>query len=75
MDRRSGFGWRHVDRTEKLTHHGFWLDGFEGMWIGGQVLVGGVWVGSVWIGLRNSLTVGRIETEKWKLTHRGSDRD
>ena len=80
MDRRSSFGWRRVDRTEKLTHHGFWLDGFEGMWIGGQVLVGGVWiggvwVGSVWIGLRNSLTVGRIETEKWKLTHRGSDRD
>ena len=47
MDRRSGFGWRRVDRTEKLTHHGFWLDGFEGMWIGGQVLVGGVWIGGV----------------------------
>ena len=63
MDRRLGFGRRCVDRTEKLTHCGFWLDGFEGMWIGGQVLVGGVWiggvwVGSVWIGLRNSLTVG-----------------
>ena len=79
MDRRSGFGRRYVDRTEKLTHRGFWLDGFEGMWIGGQVLIGGVWIGvgigSVWIGLRNSLTVGRIEIEKWKLTHRGSDRD
>ena len=70
MDRRSGFGRRCVDQTEKLTHRGFWLDGFEGMWIGGQVLVGGVW-----IGLRNSLTVGRIGTEKWKLTHRGSNRD
>ena len=22
VDRRSGFGWRSVDRTEKLTHHG-----------------------------------------------------
>ena len=60
-----------MDRTEKLTHQGFWLDGFEGMWIGGQVLVGGVWIEgvwirSVWIGLRNSLTMGRIGTEKWK---------
>ena len=71
MDRRSGFGRRCVDQTEKLTHRGFWLDRFEGMWIGGQVLVGGVWIGGVWIGsvwieLRNSLTVGRIGTEKWK---------
>ena len=79
MDQRSSFGRRYVDRTEKLIHRGFWLDGFEGMWIGGQVLIGGVWIGvwigSVWIGLRNSLTVGRIEIEKWKLTHRGSDQD
>ena len=66
MDRRLGFGRRCVDRTEKLTHRGFWLDGFEGMWIEGQVLVGGVWIEAVWIGLRNSLTVGRIGTEKWK---------
>ena len=71
VDRRSGFGRRCVDQTEKLTHRGFWLDRFEGMWIGGQVLVGGVWIGGVWIGsvwieLRNSLTLGRIGTEKWK---------
>ena len=52
---------RCVDWTEKLIHRGFWLDGFEGMWIGGQVLVGGLW-----IGLRNSLTMGQIGTEKWK---------
>ena len=61
MDRRSGFGRRCVDWTEKLIHCGFWLDGFEGMWIRGRVLVRGVW-----IGLRNSLTVGRIGIEKWK---------
>ena len=75
MDWRSGFGRRCVDRTEKLTHRGFWLDGFEGMWIEGQVLVRGVWIGSVWIGLRNSLTVGQIGIEKRKLTHCGLDRD